>query len=118
MYDQYVIFEAFLVASTYRDGDATSTWSSHMPNILLRKHNLHWIFTIKLAEAYHYNPILDHDRIRLIEPQPSRSKDAMIHCELVYTRLRTGEQDIFECYTALSYVWGDGTQTTEIMVGQ
>ncbi|PVH72694.1 HET-domain-containing protein, partial [Cadophora sp. DSE1049] len=69
-------------------------------------------------EPYQYQSIQDNDGIRLIQLQPSKSSDSIIRCDLIHTRLRTVKQDIFEHYTALSYVWGDATQTTQIMVGE
>ncbi|KAK0110848.1 hypothetical protein ONS96_002437 [Cadophora gregata f. sp. sojae] len=70
------------------------------------------------TEQYVYQPIQDNDGIRLIQLKPSISRDSIISCELIHTRLRTVKQDILEHYTALSYVWGDATQTTVIMVGE
>ena len=69
-------------------------------------------------ESYQYSPIIGDDGIRLIQLQPSKGRNSIVQCELIHTRLRTIKQDLFEHYTALSYVWGDATQTTQIMVGK
>ena len=67
---------------------------------------------------YRYSPILDNDGIRLIQLQPSTSRESIIRCKLIHTRLRTFRQDFFEHYTALSYVWGDAAERTQIIVGE
>lgn len=65
---------------------------------------------------YHYLPITDHDGIRLVVLHPSPDKAAAVQCQIIHTTLRQAQQDIYDHYTALSYVWGDANDTTSISV--
>lgn len=67
---------------------------------------------------YQYLPLLQHDSIRLIELQPSQDKSAPIRCTFMHTTLSQMESGIVDHYTALSYVWGDASVTTDILVGE
>ncbi|KAE8443981.1 hypothetical protein EG329_001205 [Mollisiaceae sp. DMI_Dod_QoI] len=69
------------------------------------------------TKLYQYLPILQPDGIRLIELEPSQDKDAPIKCNLTHPTLSNLYEEIVDHYTALSYVWGDATNTTEILVG-
>lgn len=65
---------------------------------------------------YRYIPLSQTDSIRLIELQPSEERAAPIRCNLIHTTLSQIEEDIVDHYTAISYVWGDATDTTDIVV--
>ncbi|PMD30282.1 HET-domain-containing protein [Hyaloscypha variabilis F] len=67
-------------------------------------------------EPYEYIPITEPDGIRLIVLQPSSERAAAVHCSIIHTTLRHAREEIFEHYTALSYVWGDTNDTTFISV--
>jgi hypothetical protein len=67
---------------------------------------------------YQYLPITDHNGIRLIVLQPSPDKAAPVHCSILHTTLRQAREEIYEHYTALSYVWGDANDTTSILVDE
>ncbi|CZR68689.1 uncharacterized protein PAC_18588 [Phialocephala subalpina] len=56
------------------------------------------------------------DPIRLIELQPSSSITDVVQCRLVHSSLRQARDDIVASYTALSYVWGDHNDTTEVVL--
>lgn len=59
-----------------------------------------------MEEAYKYKPLTKSDSIRLIVLQPSLDEDAIIHYNFIYTTLREARDEIYDHYTALSYVWG------------
>jgi hypothetical protein len=60
-----------------------------------------------MAQEYEYKPLTESDALRLIDLQPSEDDPAAIRCSLVHTTLSECEaRDIFDRYTALSYVWG------------
>jgi hypothetical protein len=59
--------------------------------------------------------LTDHDGIRLIVLHPSRDKAATVQCKIIHTAPRLA-QDIYDPYTALSYVWGDSNNRTTISV--
>jgi len=63
-----------------------------------------------------YKPFLDGDSIRLLLLQPASSHQAGVECSLVHTSLAACDRDIYEKYTALSYVWGDPRDTRNILV--
>ncbi|CZR51791.1 uncharacterized protein PAC_01668 [Phialocephala subalpina] len=67
---------------------------------------------------YQHLPLSQTDSIRLIELQPSQHRGAPIRCNLIHTTLSQIERDIVDHYTALSYVWGDATDTIDILVDQ
>jgi hypothetical protein len=66
-------------------------------------------------EQYTYQPLDEPGSIRLLVLQPGRSK-ADIHCSLIHTTLTKCCRDIYDHYTALSYVWGDPKHTKTILV--
>jgi hypothetical protein len=69
---------------------------------------------VTVREPYQYLPITDHDGIRLIALQPSPDEAAVIECEIIHTTLGQARVDIYDNYTALSYVWGDANDLTTI----
>ncbi len=62
----------------------------------------------QLVRAFSYEPLLEPDAIRLIILQPAVHDSDELQCSLIHTSLSQCEDDIFDHYTALSYVWGDG----------
>ncbi|TGO45085.1 hypothetical protein BCON_0424g00020 [Botryotinia convoluta] len=56
---------------------------------------------------YQYKTLTEHDSIRLLVLPPSVDTTADIHCDLLTTTLIEWQNDMFNSYTALSYVWGD-----------
>ncbi|KAE9366245.1 hypothetical protein N431DRAFT_517371, partial [Stipitochalara longipes BDJ] len=67
-------------------------------------------------EPYEYLPITNHDGIRLIVLHPSPDKAAIVQCEIIHTTLQQARVNIYDHYTALSYVWGDANDMTTISV--
>jgi hypothetical protein len=67
-------------------------------------------------QPYKYLPITDNNGIRLIALQPWPDKAAPVHCSMIHTTLRQARDDIYEHYTALSYVWGDANDKTPISI--
>jgi hypothetical protein len=66
-------------------------------------------------DTYPYRPLLFADEIRLLLLQPG-APGSDIHCSLIHTTLQECHDDIFENYTALSYVWGDASQERVIFI--
>jgi hypothetical protein len=62
-------------------------------------------------ESFSYNPLTEPDSFRIILLQPSLSHDAELHCSLLPSTLSLCDRDIIDQYTALSYVWGDPSNT-------
>jgi hypothetical protein len=62
---------------------------------------------------FRYKPLDSPDSIRILLLHPAPASLANIHCDLIYTTISTCDQDLFEHYVALSYVWGstDDLQT-------
>jgi len=67
-------------------------------------------------DKYQYQPLVYSDSIRLVVLQPAASVEARIECFLIPTTLSACENDVVEIYSALSYVWGDATDTRSISV--
>ncbi|KAH7403135.1 heterokaryon incompatibility protein-domain-containing protein [Cadophora sp. MPI-SDFR-AT-0126] len=63
---------------------------------------------------FQYSPLRGPDAIRLLIIEPGQP-DSPIHCRLIHAALSEC-QDVFNHYTALSYVWGDATQKRTIFV--
>lgn len=66
-------------------------------------------------QQYEYSPITDARGIRQLELYPSSDKGAPICGSLLHTILPTND-DIFDDYTALSYVWGDNNKTSIVLI--
>lgn len=66
--------------------------------------------------TYEYLPITDSDGIRLINLHPSKDKAATVQCTIIHKTLKKATEEIYDHYTALSYVWGDANDTTSILV--
>ncbi|KAF7893186.1 uncharacterized protein EAF02_000724 [Botrytis sinoallii] len=56
--------------------------------------------------AFEYHNLTESDAIRLLIIHPG-IPSSPIHCSLVHTSLKECRLDIYDGYTALSYVWGD-----------
>ncbi|KAH6661847.1 heterokaryon incompatibility protein-domain-containing protein, partial [Halenospora varia] len=67
------------------------------------------------APLLKYQPLREPNSIRLLILQPG-PLGSEIRCSLVYTTVSDCRNDIYDHYTALSYVWGDPTDTTTIIV--
>jgi hypothetical protein len=68
------------------------------------------------SEAFKYRSLTEPDSFRLILLQQDLAHDADLQCTLLHTTLSQCDRDIIDHYTALSYVWGDPTQTGYIYV--
>lgn len=66
------------------------------------------------APEFVYKPLIATDEIRLLVLHPAADVSAPINYSLEHATLSQYEQDIINHYTALSYVWGDATDTREI----
>ena len=67
--------------------------------------------------GYKYAPLTEPDCIRLIELQPALDGSAPIQCKLIHVNLsRFGDDDIFDHYMALSYVWGCPAKTRRVWI--
>lgn len=67
-------------------------------------------------KLYEYKPLTEADSFRLILLEPASSNTADLKCTLLHTTLSQCDRDIIDHYTALSYVWGNATQTGQIYV--
>ena len=56
------------------------------------------------AEKYQYGKLSGSDAIRLIKLYSSPDLEAQVCCELLHTSLTECEDDVFNVYTAISYV--------------
>jgi hypothetical protein len=65
-------------------------------------------------QKYPYRPLVEPDSIRLLLIEPGKMQE--IHCSLVHTTLYACRLELFDHYTALSYVWGDLTNPKLIWV--
>lgn len=61
-----------------------------------------------------YDAITEPGTIRLIRIEPSPDLDAELRCRLLHKTLDDCSDDIVEPYTALSYIWGDQSDTKTI----
>ena len=67
-------------------------------------------------ELYQYRKLADSDAIRLIVLHPSVDLEDIVECDLLHTSWAECEEDVFDHYTAISYVWGDPGDTRTILV--
>jgi hypothetical protein len=68
------------------------------------------------STIYNYSKITREGGIRLLLLQPSQNLEAIIKCSLFVTTIEECDHDITEHYVALSYVWGDATKRSTILV--
>jgi hypothetical protein len=66
--------------------------------------------------AFRYQPLVEADSFRLLLIQPSIPDATQVECRLLNTTLSNCDRDIIDHYTALSYVWGDPSQTRRILL--
>jgi Heterokaryon incompatibility protein (HET) len=72
-----------------------------------------------MSQEFKYNPLKKPDSIRLIGLKPSPDHNADVRCSLIHTTLSSGDlRDIFDHYTALSYVWGSPEKVETIWVDE
>ena len=77
-------------------------------------------------KAFQYEALTEKDEIRLIIIPPKVSGNRAVttadpdalQCNLIHTTLSQCEDEIIDHYTALSYVWGDATDTRTILVNE
>jgi hypothetical protein len=67
-------------------------------------------------KRFEYQPLIKPDSFRLISLQPAQSHKADLQCTLLHTTISECDRDIFDHYTALSYVWGVATETDIIII--
>jgi len=70
----------------------------------------------QVTRVFSYQPLTEPDAIRLIVLQPALHDSEKVQCSLIHTTLLHYENDIFDHYTALSYVWGDPTDFQTILI--
>ncbi|KIM96236.1 hypothetical protein OIDMADRAFT_133098, partial [Oidiodendron maius Zn] len=70
---------------------------------------------IRNAQPFEYEPLKSSESIRLLILHPGIA-ESPIHISLIETTLSECRADIYEQYTALSYVWGSRAPTTTIFV--
>lgn len=80
-----------------------------------RLNNTHFSLSIKTM-PFKYRPLLEDDSFRLLLISPAESQDARLECSLLHTTLSLCDCDIVEHYVALSYVWGDSSETRKIYI--
>lgn len=68
------------------------------------------------TEPYQYHSLTENDGIRLFELQPATTRSAMATGLLLHTTLTECCEEVIDHFTALSYVWGDISDTTTILV--
>jgi hypothetical protein len=69
-----------------------------------------------MSGDYRYSKLSEPDSIRLLLLQPASDLGAQVQCQLISTTLTECSEDLVEKYTALSYVWGDASDTVEALV--
>jgi hypothetical protein len=70
----------------------------------------------QVCEPYKYSKLREPDQVRLISLQPDPDLNAPVRCSLVVGSLGFYKTDLVEHYIALSYVWGDASDTTRVLV--
>ena len=66
--------------------------------------------------SFKYQPLTERDSFRLIQLHPSSPAASQIECSLLHSTLSLYDREIIDHYTALSYVWGNPSQTAQISV--
>ncbi|KAF8856768.1 HET-domain-containing protein, partial [Acephala macrosclerotiorum] len=66
--------------------------------------------------AFSYQPLKESDGIRLVLIHPAPDVSAHLECSIQHATLSQYDQDLMNHYHALSYVWGDATNTRKITV--
>jgi hypothetical protein len=73
---------------------------------------------VQVAGVFSYKPLTEPDAIRLIVLQSALHDNEKVQCSLIHTTLSECENDIFDHYTALSYVWGDPTDLQTVLINE
>jgi hypothetical protein len=68
--------------------------------------------------SYKYRPLAESDAIGLYEIQPSRASRSILQDHLIHTTLTECRDEAIEHFIALSYVWGDASDTTTILADE
>ncbi|OIW34155.1 HET-domain-containing protein [Coniochaeta ligniaria NRRL 30616] len=68
------------------------------------------------ANSYAYQPLSAPDSIRIVILDPAEGHNDHLLGTLLHTTLGDCDYELIEPYTALSYVWGDSTQTGTIYI--
>jgi hypothetical protein len=100
----------------YASTPASSSGSNHKADIMTMTSAL--ATNTQMGGTYPYQPLTEHDSIRLILLQPAPSEDAKVRCSLIHTTLSECACDIVEHYIALSYVWGNVTSVRTIWIDE
>ncbi|ESZ96328.1 hypothetical protein SBOR_3260 [Sclerotinia borealis F-4128] len=66
-------------------------------------------------EDFHHEDLSESDSFRILILHPGKHKSP-IRCDLIHTTLHECGSDIYDNYTALSYVWGNASDTTKIWI--
>ena len=64
-----------------------------------------------------YQPLVAPDAIRLALLHPALDISAEVECSIEHATLSHQDQELVDHYVALSYVWGDPTDTRQIIIG-
>lgn len=64
--------------------------------------------------CFTYYPLRSPDSIRLLLLQPAGAFDDILRGSLLYTTITERDENLFEPYTALSYVWGTSEKRRQI----
>lgn len=68
------------------------------------------------AKAFAYQPLTAPDAIRLVVLDPAKDDRTPLLGTLLHTTLSDCDYELVEPYTALSYVWGNSTETGTIYI--
>lgn len=71
---------------------------------------------IDSQEVFQYSPLTASDAMRLVVIESSTNLAPPVRAAIVHTTLLERENDIVEHYIALSYVWGDQTNRSTILM--
>jgi len=66
--------------------------------------------------VFQYRTLAEADSFRLLLLHPSPSHDSDLRCQILHKTLSQCDRDIIDQYSALSYVWGDPSNTGSIYV--
>ena len=69
-------------------------------------------------KQYNHKAITARDGIRLVVLKSSSNKAAPLHISLIHTSLSHSKTREADQYTALSYVWGDNTVTSLVVIDE
>jgi len=64
-----------------------------------------------MSDRYQHSRLVEPDAFRLIILEPSLETTAPLDIAIITSKLSHYENDVLDCYIALSYVWGDQNDT-------